>query len=89
MHLIIASGGNAGLAAAFAAQSLRVKCTVYLPEGASSKILELFKMAGAEVVMFGSYYLQALGKAEEAVKQDSNAWVLIDVEDSGTYFSAG
>ena len=73
MHLIVASGGNAGLAAAFAAQALQVKCTVYLPEGASQRILEFFKIAGAEVVMFGNYYLQALKKAEEAVKADSNA----------------
>lgn len=39
IHLIIASGGNAGLAAACAAHTLDVKCTVVLPEGVAQGTL--------------------------------------------------
>ena len=70
VHLIIASGGNAALAAACAARILAVKCTVYIPEGASEKLLDFLRKEGAEVKLAGKYYLQALRKAEQAVEID-------------------
>lgn len=73
VHLIIASGGNAGLAAATAAKTLGVKCTVYLPDGANESILRFFKQVGAEVSIAGKYYSEALKHAEAAVALDSNA----------------
>ncbi|KAG6844490.1 hypothetical protein H0H87_006564 [Tephrocybe sp. NHM501043] len=39
-HLIVASGGNAGLATACAAHALNLKCTVYLPTGAAQSTIE-------------------------------------------------
>ncbi|KAI0933894.1 hypothetical protein AcV5_005913 [Taiwanofungus camphoratus] len=73
VHLIIASGGNAGLAAAATAKALRLRCTVYLPEGVGASTVGFLKQAGAEVITEGKIYLHALKKAEEVVKGESNA----------------
>ncbi|KAF9266290.1 tryptophan synthase beta subunit-like PLP-dependent enzyme [Marasmius fiardii PR-910] len=73
VHLIVASGGNAGYAAACAARTLSVKCTVYIPQGVAQTTLELLKAQAAEVVVTGSFYLEALNAAREAVSSDSNA----------------
>lgn len=73
MHLIIASSGNAGLAAACAAQVLGVRCTVFIPEGASAAILAFLEKQGAEVVITGKYYTNALARAEEVVKAEEGA----------------
>lgn len=76
VHLVIASGGNAGLAAACAARALQVRCTVFLPEGVSASTVDFMKREGAEVITEGKCYLQALGAAERAVATDVNACVL-------------
>ncbi|KAK7041412.1 catabolic L-serine/threonine dehydratase [Paramarasmius palmivorus] len=73
VHLIIASGGNAGYAAACAARTLQVKCTVYIPEGVAQKTLELLREQEAEVVIIGKFYLEALNAAKEATSKESNA----------------
>lgn len=75
VHLICASGGNAGLAAACAANSLGLKCTVYTPEGLSQKMLDFIQKERAEVILTGKYYLHALRKAEEAVAAEEHAYV--------------
>lgn len=72
VHLIIASGGNAGLAAACAAKLLEVRCSVYLPEGASQSTLEFLEREGAEVIITGRFYEEALTAAREAVEQSSS-----------------
>ena len=73
MHLIIASGGNAGLAAACAAHVLGVRCTVYLPTGVSAPTIDFMRKLGAEVVIRGSFYLEALRAAREAVDAEPKA----------------
>ncbi|KZT11495.1 tryptophan synthase beta subunit-like PLP-dependent enzyme [Laetiporus sulphureus 93-53] len=73
VHLVIASGGNAGLAAACASKALGLRCTVYLPEGVGASTIQFMKREGAEIVTVGKFYLQALRKAEEVVKADPNA----------------
>lgn len=73
MHVVIASGGNAGLAAACAANALQVRCTVYLPEGAVQRTIDLLKKQNANVVVEGKFYLQALEKAREVVQNETNA----------------
>ncbi|GJJ12427.1 hypothetical protein Clacol_006669 [Clathrus columnatus] len=72
-HLIIASGGNAGLAAACAAKAVGLKCSVYLPLGLNSKFLETLKEQGAEIIEEGVNYAAALKKAREAVAQDERS----------------
>lgn len=72
VHCIVASGGNAGLATACAAKVLGLRCTVFLPQGASASTLAFFKQEEAEVREVGDCYQHALDAAEEAVKSDSN-----------------
>lgn len=70
-HVSTASGGNAGLAAACAAKALQVKCTIYLPEWVNESLLSVFAEEGAQVVVGGKIYADALQAAQQAV--DSNA----------------
>ena len=72
-RLIIASSGNAGHAAAIAAKRINLKCTVYIPEGTSSRMLDILKNEGAEVVVVGRYYLESFQEAQKAVKLDPQA----------------
>lgn len=73
MHLVIASGGNAGLAAACAARSLALKCTVFIPEGATKSTLELLQRENAEVIVGGRQYSEALEAANKLIAKESNA----------------
>ncbi|KAH9946307.1 tryptophan synthase beta subunit-like PLP-dependent enzyme [Epithele typhae] len=73
VHLIIASGGNAGLAAACAAHALGVRCTVFLPEWAGQATLDFLRKQGAEVVKRGTFYFEALAHARDAVAADPKA----------------
>ena len=73
VHLVIASGGNAGLAAACAAKFLGIGCSVFLSEDASRSTVSLLKREGAQVVLAGHCHAQALLHAEEAVRHDPNA----------------
>ncbi|ETW85554.1 hypothetical protein HETIRDRAFT_438326 [Heterobasidion irregulare TC 32-1] len=80
LHVICASGGNAGLAAACATQMLHLKCTIYLPKGVAESTRLFLKRLGAELVIAGEYYLQAVQAAEKAVKDDADA-VLVPAYD--------
>lgn len=72
-HLVIASGGNAGLAAACAANVLKLRCTVFLPHGVSQPTIDFMRKEGAEVVIGGDCYLQALQRAQAAVDAEAKA----------------
>src|ERR1700712_3191245 len=57
--IIAASGGNAGLAAAYAARELGVPAEVYVPQNAPAvKVAKLTKL-GARVAQVGSEYAEA------------------------------
>jgi L-serine/L-threonine ammonia-lyase len=73
VHLVAASGGNAGLATACAGRALGLKCTIFLPEGASASTLAFFRMEGADVKERGNCYQHALDAALELVKSEANA----------------
>ena len=73
VHLIIASSGNAGLAAAWTANVLRVRCTIYIPHGIGEATIEFMRKQGANVVVHGNLYPEALQAAREAVAGDPNA----------------
>ncbi|EIN07806.1 tryptophan synthase beta subunit-like PLP-dependent enzyme [Punctularia strigosozonata HHB-11173 SS5] len=81
VHIIIASGGNAGLAAAWAAHALMVRCTVFLPESASRETIDFLHKHGAEVVIEGKIFLEALAKAEEVARTEDNAVVVPAYDD--------
>ncbi|CAM5680834.1 serine/threonine dehydratase [Streptomyces viridifaciens] len=61
----IASGGNAGLACAWAARELGVRATVFLPETASPVKLDRLRSYGAQVRLVGREYAEALAACEE------------------------
>jgi len=57
--IVVASGGNAGLAQAFVAQQLGVCATVFVPETAPSVKVERIRAFGAEVRQVGSEYAES------------------------------
>ncbi|MEO5671547.1 MAG: threonine/serine dehydratase [Ramlibacter sp.] len=58
--VIVASGGNAGIATAAAAKALGVKCEVFVPTVSSPMKQARLRELGAEVVVTGSVYAEAL-----------------------------
>jgi threonine dehydratase len=61
--IVVASGGNAGLAHAFAARALGVRATVFVPEPAPEVKVQRIRAYGAEVVRAGAEYAEALAAA--------------------------
>ncbi|MFD7639432.1 serine/threonine dehydratase [Kitasatospora sp. NPDC059795] len=61
----IASGGNAGLACAWAARQQGVRATVFLPENAPAVKVARLRGYGAEVRLAGREYAEALAACEE------------------------
>ncbi|WP_395293118.1 serine/threonine dehydratase [Kitasatospora hibisci] len=61
----IASGGNAGLACAWAAAELGVRATVFVPETAPAVKVDRLRSYGAEVRPVGREYAEALAACEE------------------------
>ncbi|MER5640195.1 serine/threonine dehydratase [Kitasatospora sp. NPDC002227] len=61
----IASGGNAGLACAWAAQQQGVRATVFLPATAPAVKVARLRSYGAEVRLVGVEYAEALAACEE------------------------
>lgn len=58
--VIVASGGNAGIATAAAAKELRVKCEVFVPTVSSPAKQQKLRELGAQVVVTGAVYAEAL-----------------------------
>ncbi|PPR04962.1 hypothetical protein CVT24_010420 [Panaeolus cyanescens] len=73
VHLVIASGGNAGLAAACAAKILGLKCSVFIPDGAAQTTINILKQEGANVIIGGRFYLEAVSAAQALVKSEKDA----------------
>lgn len=73
MHLVIASGGNAGLAAACAARTLGLRCSVFIPEGVTKSALQMLEREKAEVIVIGRHYAEAFKAAKEMVAKDPQA----------------
>ncbi|KAF0876862.1 serine dehydratase-like [Crocuta crocuta] len=72
-HLVCSSGGNAGIAAAYAARKLGVPATIVLPEGTSQHVVRRLQGEGAEVQLAGKVWDEASLKAQELAKRDG--WV--------------
>ncbi|WP_194837588.1 threonine/serine dehydratase [Nocardia sp. XZ_19_369] len=64
-QVVIASGGNAGIAAALAAAQLGKSCTVVVPESAPHTKVAAMWSHGAEVLWHGTTYAEALDYANE------------------------
>ncbi|MHA7304698.1 threonine/serine dehydratase [Arthrobacter sp. TMN-49] len=57
--IVVASGGNAGLANAYAASAVGVPATVYVPRSAPAVKVAKLRKAGATVVLEGAEYAEA------------------------------
>ncbi|RMW07737.1 hypothetical protein ALP03_200265 [Pseudomonas amygdali pv. tabaci] len=58
-HFVSSSGGNAGLAVAYAGRKLGVPVTVVVPETTTERAKELHGLEGAEVIVHGSSWQEA------------------------------
>ncbi len=73
--IVVASGGNAGLANAFAAHALGVPATVFVPTIASPTKVQRLREYGATVVARGTEYADAYDAAMEHVADTGAVYV--------------
>jgi threonine dehydratase len=67
--VVAASGGNHGVAVAYAARRLRIPATIFVPTVASPAKIARIRDYGAEVVITGERYADALQASERYVEQ--------------------
>jgi len=67
--VVAASGGNHGVAVAYAAQRLGVPATIFLPDITSPSKIERIKGCGANLIFAGTRYADALAASEDHVAQ--------------------
>ena len=67
--VVAASGGNHGVAVAFAAMKLGVPARIFVPSVASREKTDRIRASGAELVIAGDRYADALAASEAWVKQ--------------------
>jgi threonine dehydratase len=65
--VVAASGGNHGVAVAYAARRLGLAATIFVPEVAAPAKLERIRGYGAKLVVGGAGYAEALAASEEFV----------------------
>jgi threonine dehydratase len=73
--VVIASGGNAGIAVAVAAQAMNVRCEVFVPESASAAKRARLRELGAVLTVAGAGYADALA-ASLARQTESGALLM-------------
>ena len=73
--VICASGGNHGIAVAYAARTLGVRCEVFLPLSSAPVKVQLLRALGAAVRQVGSVYAEAF-EAMEARRAETGAMVV-------------
>ena len=73
--IVTASGGNHGLAVAYAAGKLGVPVTVYLPESAIEAKLSAIRQLRAEVVIFGAAWDDANALAMKVAAESGRAYI--------------
>ena len=67
--VVAASGGNHGAAVAFAAMRLGIKAAIFVPEITSPAKLDRIRSYGAELVVTGEVYVEALAASEARVAE--------------------
>jgi threonine dehydratase len=73
--VIVASGGNAGIAVAHAARALGVPCEVFVPQIASPAKRQALAALGATVVVGGAAYADALAACQQRQQQTGALWM--------------
>ncbi|NWV72316.1 SDSL protein, partial [Malurus elegans] len=74
-HFVCSSGGNAGLAAAYAAKQLGLPITVVVPSSSGPIAVRKLEELGAKVEVYGKVWDDANSRAQELVKTEG--WVSI------------
>ncbi|XP_048369634.1 serine dehydratase-like [Sphaerodactylus townsendi] len=74
-HFVCSSGGNAGLAAAYAARKLGVPATIVVPESSPPSTVKMLNKLGAEVEIFGKVWDDANERSLALAKKDG--WVSV------------
>ncbi len=69
--VVAASGGNFGLAIAFAARALGHHATIFVPEASSPAKQAKLRALGAELVVTGQFYADALAASKHRVEETS------------------
>ncbi|PIE09840.1 MAG: serine dehydratase [Rhodobacterales bacterium] len=70
-RFISSSGGNAGLAAAYAGRMLGLPVTVFVPETTTPRAADLIRQQGAEVIVHGASWQEANASAQDALDTDA------------------
>ena len=86
--VVAASGGNHGVAVAYAAMKLGVKATVFVPSVASPAKIEQIRGYGADLVVEGELYADALA-ASESWGAQSGALPIHAFDQVGTLLGQG
>jgi threonine dehydratase len=73
--VVTASGGNHGLAVAYAARELCMQATVYLPQSATEAKLAAIRMLDAKIVMHGAAWDDANILATRVARESERAYV--------------
>jgi L-serine/L-threonine ammonia-lyase len=74
-EIFCASGGNAGIAAAFAGRALGVPVTIVVPETTSAEVRQLIEATGASVLVHGSVFDEANAYAIKLSEARNAAYV--------------
>lgn len=74
-RLVCASGGNAGLAAAYAGRQLGVPTTIVVPQTTSTWAQDVIRHQGAEVIVHGSVWDEAHAFATALADRDNAAYI--------------
>ncbi len=73
-HFISSSGGNAGIAAAYAGRQLHIPVTVVVPETTTERAIELIRQECAQVIVHGTSWLEAHTLAQ-SLQNDKTAFI--------------
>jgi L-serine/L-threonine ammonia-lyase len=68
-RFISSSGGNAGIAAAYAGRRLSIPVRVVVPESASERAIELIRRENAEVIVHGASFMEANAMAQSMLTE--------------------
>lgn len=70
-RFVSSSGGNAGLAVAYAGRELEIPVTVVVPKLTSQRAIDLISLAGAQVIVSGASWLEAHNHAQSLLDRFS------------------
>ena len=73
-RFISSSGGNAGLAVAYAGLELDIPVVVYVPASTGQDTIERLRLFGAEVIVSGRHWAEAHAAAMETVERNGGTY---------------